>query len=132
MLLTSFRYPSSEELIRINRIVLEEIKIRKADRPQVLSTKGLQSVIEITQQTRGDIYDKAVTLLTELVRKHPFASGNRRTAYVALRFFLEANGQKMKVAHDPKVLLGIREEFYGRNEIKAWLKGSAIREFKRG
>lgn len=82
-------------------------------------------------KTRGDVHDKAASLLTELIRKHPFASGNRRTAYVATRFFLESNGEKLKVTHDPRILQGMREGFYTRDEIKRWLKGNAIKEFTR-
>ena len=77
------------------------------------------------------MYEKAVTLLSGLVRVHHFASGNRRTAYLAAKSFLEMNGEKTTVVHEPRVLQGIREEFYTRNKLKRWLKGHETKEFKR-
>ena len=77
------------------------------------------------------LYDKAAVLLTELVRAHAFASGVRRTAYVATMSFLRTNGQHPSVIPDPKILTGVREDFYAQDEIKEWLKGNAIRKFTR-
>ena len=45
---------------------------------------------------------------------------------------MEMNGKRMKVDHDPNVLLGIREGFYTAKEVKCWLKGIAIKKFTRG
>jgi death-on-curing family protein len=90
----------------VNELVLSEIKVRKADRPQVLSRTKLDRISTNARETEGDTYDKATALIVGLVRGHPFASGNRRTAFVATRLFLEQNGEKMKVEHDPKILQG--------------------------
>lgn len=124
-------YPTIDELIELNRRVLGEIRVKKADRHRVLSRSGLEHLLGRVKEQEGDIYDKAVTLLIGLVRAHSFASGNRRTAYLAAMSFLEMNGKGANVAHDPRVLQGIREEFYTRDEIKAWLKGHEIKEFRR-
>lgn len=40
----------------------------------------------------ADIYEKAAFLLIEIVRLHPFSSGNRRTAYARLNYFSELMG----------------------------------------
>ena len=125
------RYLTSDELIEVNRIVLKEIVVRKADRPQVLSYQKIEKLVEQVSKTEGDVYDKATILLVGLVKQHPFASGNRRTAYVATKFFLESNGYRVTVTHSPGVLQGVREGFYTTEEIKSWLEGSAIREFTR-
>jgi death on curing protein len=124
-------YPTIDELIELNRRVLGEIRVKKADRHRVLSRSGLERVIRLVGEQAGDVYEKATTLLIGLVRTHPFASGNRRTAYLATMSFLEMNGKAATVVHNPRVLQGIREEFYTRDEIKAWLKGREIKEFKR-
>jgi prophage maintenance system killer protein len=79
----------------------------------------------------NDIYEKAAVLLTELLRGHAFASGVRRTAYAATISFLRVNGETPKVVHDPKVMIGIRERFYTKEEIKSWLKGNEVRKFTR-
>ena len=69
-------------------------------------------------ETEGGVYDKATTLVVGLIRGHHFASGDRRTAFVATKFFLELNGEKMIIEHDPKILQGIREWFYATLEVK--------------
>ncbi len=124
-------YPSIVELIETNRRVLKQIRARKADQPQLLSKQALQAALEKTKGEKGDIYDKAAVLLIELVRGHPFASGTRRTAYTATMSFLRMNGENPTMFHDPKVLTGVRERFYTLEEVKNWLKGNAIRQFKR-
>ena len=116
----------------MNELILREIRIRKADRPQLLSRAKLDDIPTSVRETEGDVYDKATTLIIGLVRGHPFASGNRRTAFVATKLFLELNGEKMIVEHDSKILQGIREGFYTTREVKSWLKGNAIKRFTRG
>ncbi len=129
--MSDVNYPTTDELIELNRRVLGEIRVKKADRHRVLSRRGLERVIRLVGEQAGDVYEKATTLLIGLVRTHPFASGNRRTAYLATMSFLEMNGKATTVVHNPRVLQGIREEFYTRDEIMAWLKGHEIKEFKR-
>jgi len=116
----------------MNELVLREIVVRKADHPQVLSKPNLDRILTSVRETEGDLYDKATALIVGLVRGHPFASGNRRTALVATRLFLEQNGEKMKVEQDPRILQGIREGFYTTLEVKTWLKGNAVKRFARG
>jgi len=129
--MSDVNYPTIDDLIELNRRVLGEIRVKKADRHRVLSRSGLEHLLRLAREQAGDAYEKAVTLLIGLVRTYPFASGNRRTAYLATMSFLEMNGEGANVVHDPKVLQGIREEFYTRDEIKAWLKGHEIKEFRR-
>jgi len=126
------KYPTINELIEINKLALKLIRAKKADQHKVLSRNALDFVLRSMKEQEGDIYEKAVTLLTGLLRSsHPFASGNRRTAYLAARGFLEINGEEIGVEHDPDVLQGIREDFYTRKEIISWLKGNGIRRFRR-
>ena len=85
-------------------------------------------------KTEGNIYDKAVILLKGLIQKHPFASGNRRTAFIVTKDFIISNNEKFKIKDDPKyakVMLGIREGYYQDKEIMGWIKDGKIRQFKR-
>jgi len=91
----------------------------------------LDNLLRTVRKQEGDSFDKAVTLLMGLVRVHISASGNPRTTYLATKSFLDMKGIRTLVAHDPRVLQGIREEFYARNVIRSWLEGHEIREFKR-
>lgn len=126
-------YPTVDEIVEINKSVLGEIKVKKADRPKLLPAgkKRLEQILEEVKSVEGDLYDKAVVLLGSLIKKHPFESGNRRTALTITATFLRLNGEAVKIAHDEKVLQGIREGFYSEEEIKAWLRGGEVREFKR-
>lgn len=126
--------PSPEKIIEFNLLALELIKVKKADQPKVLSKAKIMQVLEDCAQAEGDIYEKAAVLLKGLVQKHPFASGNRRTAFIATKYFLERNNATMAVEDNPlnaKVMLGIRESHYTDDEIKEWIKNGKIREFKR-
>jgi death on curing protein len=129
--LSEIKYLTFRELVEANKSVLKEIVVRKADRHEVTSKAGLRHILETVENLTGDIYDKAALLLSELVRKHCFASANKRTAYASTRLFLETNGRKMRELQEPRILIGIREGFYNTEEITSWLKGNAIREFTR-
>jgi hypothetical protein len=41
------------------------------------------------------------------------------------------NGENPIVPHEPRVLTGIREGFHTKEDVKSWLRGNAIRPFKR-
>src|SRR3989344_605858 len=127
-------YPTTEKIVEYNILVLSIIKTKKADKPSVLSKSKLMTVIMDSKHIDGDAYDKAVVLLKGLVQKHPFASGNRRTAFIVVKSFLLENGETFKIKDDPslaKTMLGIREGYYSDADIKDWLKHGTIREFKR-
>jgi death-on-curing family protein len=124
-------YLNAEQLAEVNRRVLKEVKVKRADSHRVANREKLESIVEEVRATDGDLLEKATCLLVGLTKKHAFDSGNRRTAYTATKLFLEANGQVMKADPDPRVLTGIREGFYRTEEVIEWLKGNGIREFER-
>lgn len=127
-------YPTAERIIEYNMLALDIIKVKKADKPKVLSHQKISEAINNCMEADGDIYDKAAVLLKELVQKHPFASGNRRTAFITVKDFLLMNKAKFKVKDEPayaKVMTGIREGFYSNEEIMEWLKNGKIKEFRR-
>ena len=127
------KYPSVEDIIYANEKILKEIKAKKADEHKILSKYKIGKVVEEVADVGGDIYDKAVFLLKSLVQSHPFASGNRRTAFLVARNFLFYNGAKTPVKDEENayILQGIREDYYQDLEIKEWLMKGDIREFKR-
>lgn len=129
-----FEYPSVEKIIEFNLLSLSVIKVKKSDSSRVLSRAKISAVLGICKESRGDLFDKAVVLLKGLVQAHAFASGNRRTAFLVMKYFLVLNNQRTGVEDKPenaKVLLGIRENYYSDREIKEWIKYGKIREFKR-
>ncbi|MFA6328572.1 MAG: type II toxin-antitoxin system death-on-curing family toxin [Candidatus Micrarchaeia archaeon] len=127
-------YPSVERIVEFNFLVLTLIKVKKADSHRVLSYPKIMEAVEECQNAEGDIYKKAAALLEALVKKHAFASGNRRTAFIAAKSFVLSNGGKFKIVDDPnyaRVMQGVREDYYSNEEIMEWIKHGKIREFKR-
>jgi death on curing protein len=127
-------YPSEDKVIENNFLILQIIKVKKADQSKVLSHSKIREIIEECENNKGDIYDKAVILLRGLIKKHPFSSGNRRTAFVTTKEFVLNNNHSFKIKDDPsyaRTMLGIREDFYSDDELKYWIKNGKIREFER-
>lgn len=128
------RYSTVERIMEYNLLALSLIKAKKSDKAEVMSYKKLADAVESCKNLEGDIYDKAVLLLKRLIQGHPFASGNRRTAFIVAKDFLLANGAKFAIQDNPeqaRVMLGIRENYYNDSEIKEWIMHGKIREFKR-
>lgn len=126
--MSGYKFPTIDEIIDVNRRVLEEILVKKADRHQVLSRAKLKLILDDAKKVNEDVYGPATELLFGIVRGHPSASGVRRTAVTVTSVFLKLNGAMTEVPHDPDVLRGIREGFYNKSEVKEWLKGHGIRK----
>ena len=127
-------YPSTDEVKHFNVLVLSFIKVKKSDNYEIMSISKLQKVLENCESTEGDIYDKATILMKGLIQSHPFASGNRRTAFITTKSFLTENKHKLNVQDNEsqaRVMQGIREGYYTDNEITEWIKNGKIRQFRR-
>ncbi|MFH1224224.1 MAG: Fic family protein [Candidatus Diapherotrites archaeon] len=128
------QYPSVEKITEMNALALSIIYAKKADEAKVLSRAKITEVIGDCEGFNGDIYDKAVVLLKGIVQKHPFASGNRRTAFLAMKYFLLANKARLGIEDNPanaRILQGVRENYYSDAELKEWVKNGKIRQFSR-
>lgn len=83
-------YPSVKQVISYNKIIIKRFKNTKAEQHKVLNRKQIENAIKETKRFPGSIEDKAAMLVREL-QYHPFASGNRRTAYFTMNIFLWKN-----------------------------------------
>ena len=128
---SKIKYLTNEEVVAVNKEALAKIKVKKADSFKVLSAMKIRGVLERVEVESGDFYDKAVVLIQGFVQEHPFASGNRRTAILVAIRFLKMNKHEPLIKEDAKILQSIRENYYTHDEIKEWLKGGDMREFKR-
>ncbi|MFA5247095.1 MAG: type II toxin-antitoxin system death-on-curing family toxin [Candidatus Micrarchaeia archaeon] len=127
-------YPSVEELIEFNVLSLAIIRAKKADSHGVLSNAKIAEAIGECRNAEGDVYLKAAVLLRALVKKHAFASGNRRTAFIAAKSFVVSNNGAFKVSDDPEAanaMRGVRENQYSDEELREWIKDGKIRAFSR-
>lgn len=130
--MSQVKYPTADDIIAINKMILERWVAKKADRHELISKQGLETILKEVRNTQGDIYDKAVAMLFGFMKMHVFVSGMRRTTLVSTAVFMEMN----EVPPPPRkqsrdALQGIREGFYTKDEIKSWLQGNEIRPFKR-
>ena len=133
--MNEIKYLSTQDIIEFNVLALSLIKTKKADKSEILSFQKIQDIVNGCEETEGDIYDKAVFLLKNTIKKHAFASGNRRTAFIITKHFLLLNKVAFNIEDNPeyaRIMTGIRENYYTEIEIKNWLQNGQIREFKRG
>jgi death-on-curing family protein len=90
------RYPTVDELIETNKIVLRVTRDKKPHRLLAMR-EGIQAKID---ETRGfehlGITYQAAYLMKSLVASHPFDGANHRTAYLATLFFLTQNGKSLQ------------------------------------
>ena len=128
------KYLTEQDIIELNVAVLSLIKIKKADKSELLSYSKLKTIVEDCRKLKGDIYDKSAFLLKQTIKQHAFASGNRRTAFIAVKHFLTLNNAIFNIKDEPeyaKMMTGIRDNYYSDEEIKNWIQHGTIREFKR-
>lgn len=133
-MLTEINYPTAEKIVELNILAITLIKVKKSDAAKVLSVSKIKEVLEDCETNNGDIYDKAIILLKGIIQKHPFASGNRRTALITMIYFMIRNHTKIGFKDDlsyVKIMRGIREHYYSDQELKEWIKYGKIRDFKR-
>ncbi|HEY4326289.1 MAG TPA: type II toxin-antitoxin system death-on-curing family toxin [Mucilaginibacter sp.] len=79
---------------------------------------------------RVDLYptplDKAAALFESVIINHPFIDGNKRTAYVLMKFLLFKSGILIEASTDEKYKMVI-DASKGKirfDEIKAWLQSN--------
>jgi death-on-curing protein len=73
-----------------------------------------------------DFIDKTAVLIVRLAKNHPLLDGNKRAAWVALRFFIEINDWTWHatptVDDAEQVVLAIAAGTWGQDDIAAWLR----------
>lgn len=71
-----------------------------------------------------DLADLAASLAFGLARNHPFVDGNKRTAYVVCRTFLELNDASLHAPAEEKYLsiLALAEGKLAVEEFALWLR----------
>lgn len=88
-------YPSVEDIIEAHKVIDEQFGVRtKGFRKSPEDTvQELQKVIEKARE-QEDIYLSSAVYLTEIIDKHVFQDGNKRTAVIVTEDFLRRNGKE--------------------------------------
>lgn len=72
--------------------------------------------------------DMAAAYAFGITKNHPFIDGNKRTAYVACRLFLNLNGYDIEASREEKYItfLQLAEGMIGEAELSAWLSKNLV------
>lgn len=72
---------------------------------------------------RPSVFELAAAYGFGIARNHPFIDGNKRTAYVTTRLFLELNGQTLTAPPTERVLMFLRlgAGEVSQEELAEWL-----------
>jgi death-on-curing protein len=95
-------------------------KVRDIDLLEAAAQRPLASAFGA--DAYPELADKIAALFHSLVRNHPFADGNKRTATVAALFMAEVNGQRLAWDADEAlgVIVGAAETRADVPELAAW------------
>lgn len=124
----------AQEIIEFNILSIDLIRVKKADKSEVLSYQKILDIVSGCEELDTIVYGKAGYLLKNIIKKHAFGSGNRRTAFIATKHFVTINGGEFNIKDElgyAKIMTGIRENYYSDIEIVDWIKHGTIRKFER-
>jgi death-on-curing protein len=73
-----------------------------------------------------DFIEKASVLVTHLAKNHPLPDGNKRTAWISLRLFVDINGWSWKptpsVDDAEQAVLAIASGDWDQDDMTTWLR----------
>jgi len=91
-------YPSVDDIVFTNFAVMSVDLDDKHPHRLQTSPEGIQHIIDHMRESEGlGLTYQAAQLMSELVRFHPFAGGDRRTAHIVACVFLKKNGRRPRV-----------------------------------
>jgi death on curing protein len=75
-----------------------------------------------------DLCELAALYAEGLAKNHPFADGNKRTAFVAAALFLRLNGRRLRAENREAVekMLGLASGTLPREGFAAWLRDRTV------
>lgn len=119
------KYPNRKDIVEYNKIVLDIARVKKGDSHKVLSSRNIDRAVSSSKKARGDVEYKAAVLLKKLSQSHPFASGNRRTAYFSANKMIGMNKNYMLAKRREKQVelqRKIRQQEINNKGIAQWLR----------
>ncbi|MBV7390420.1 type II toxin-antitoxin system death-on-curing family toxin [Enterococcus alishanensis] len=118
-------YLSSEAIVRINARVITNYSpgemIGLKDAKALAMIVNLPQQVVFGQELYQTIFDKAAILVINLIKRHPFHNGNKRTALVAMVTFLKINDYRVDLDQAEAVafILKITTSQLAFDELKA-------------
>ncbi|QID33623.1 type II toxin-antitoxin system death-on-curing family toxin [Pampinifervens florentissimum] len=100
--------PTTEEVVEINRVIMQEHKGVFGVRDRNLVESAIASVINKKEyEGENDLFSLGFNLFSKLIQNHPFVDGNKRTAVVVFEYFMEINGQELLLSNDQLYTLAV-------------------------
>lgn len=121
-------YLTEKDIITLNIYVInkyspkEQIGVKEPTALNMLVNAPKQHVFG--QEQYPTIELKGANLVRNIVKKHVFHNGNKRTAFISLIVFLELNGYKFMVSNKEAVnyMVKLATEDINEDEIAVWIR----------
>ncbi len=117
-------FPTVADIVEMHRKLLE----RTGGTPGLMNVGSIESALHRCQwgffQQAPDLLDRAAFLLRGLCQDHPFADGNKRTAFAVAEVFLRENGVLLDAAGDEVIafMLSVAQGKENPITIAEWLR----------
>lgn len=118
------KYLSKEQIIMIHEKIIASFSKEKGD----MNIGNLEATLERVDGYKGNdaeaLFWKATILLERIILGHPFIDGNKRTAYEAVKIFLQGNAYLLDATEEEviELLVGIAKSRKNRYSVKVWLE----------
>ena len=129
-------YLTEKQIAKINTLVIQRYSPK--ERIKTISPSALNMIVNLPEQfvfgkpLYPSIFDKATILFVQLIKKHVFASANKRTAFYVLVKFLRLNGYHFAVTLEEAVEMCVRIEVASLSEqnLKSYSKWVSEHSFR--
>ena len=129
-------YLTEKQISKINTLVIQRYSPK--ERIKTISPSALNMIVNLPEQfvfgkpLYPSIFDKATILFVQLIKKHVFASANKRTAFYVLVKFLRLNGYHFAVTLEEAVEMCVRikVESLSEQNLKSYSKWVSEHSFR--
>ena len=129
-------YLTEKQIAKINTLVIQRYSPK--ERIKTISPSALNMIVNLPEQfvfgkpLYPSIFDKATILFVQLIKKHVFASANKRTAFYVLVKFLRLNGYHFTVTLEEAVEMCVRiaVESLSEQNLKSYSKWVSEHSFR--
>ena len=129
-------YLTEKQIAKINTLVIQRYSPK--ERIKTISPSAINMIVNLPEQfvfgkpLYPSIFDKATILFVQLIKKHVFASANKRTAFYVLVKFLRLNGYHFSVTLEEAVEMCVRiaVESLSEQNLKSYSKWVSEHSFR--
>ena len=129
-------YLTEKQISKINTLVIQRYSPK--ERIKTISPSALNMIVNLPEQfvfgkpLYPSIFDKATILFVQFIKKHVFASANKRTAFYVLVKFLRLNGYHFAVTLEEavEICVRIKVESLSEGNLKNYSKWVSEHSFR--